>query len=36
MTDKTAKGKIITFKDLNIKSEEHTNEELKYIGDIVK
>ncbi|CEO17061.1 hypothetical protein RMONA_03315 [Rickettsia monacensis] len=35
ITDKIAKGKIITFEDLNIKYEEHTNEELKYIGDIV-
>ena len=33
--DKIAKGKVITFEDLNINYEEHTNEELKYIDDIV-
>ncbi len=35
ITDKIAKGKIITFEDLNIKYEEHKNEELTYIDDIV-
>lgn len=35
ITDKIAKGKIITFEDLNIKYEAHTNEELTYIDDIV-
>ncbi|MFV9930320.1 MAG: hypothetical protein AB8U82_05695 [Rickettsia endosymbiont of Haemaphysalis japonica] len=29
------KGKVITFEDLNIKYVDHTDEELKYIGDIV-
>ena len=33
--DKIAKGKVITFEDLNIKYVDHTDEELKYIGDIV-
>jgi hypothetical protein len=33
--DKIAKGKVITFEDLNIKYTDHTDEELKYIGDIV-
>ncbi|BBJ32177.1 hypothetical protein RAS_12860 [Rickettsia asiatica] len=34
--DKIAKGKVITFEDLNIKYVDHTDEELKYIGDIRK
>ncbi|WCR56250.1 hypothetical protein [Rickettsia asembonensis] len=33
--DTIAKGKVITFEDFNINYEEHTNEELKYIDDIV-
>ncbi|ABV76698.1 MULTISPECIES: hypothetical protein [spotted fever group] len=33
--DKIAEGKVITFEDLNIKYVDHTDEELKYIGDIV-
>ncbi|AFC72828.1 hypothetical protein MCC_06770 [Rickettsia rhipicephali str. 3-7-female6-CWPP] len=33
--DKIAKGKVITFEDLNIKYVDHTDEELKYISDIV-
>ncbi|MCC8419144.1 MAG: hypothetical protein LN590_06380 [Rickettsia endosymbiont of Glossina mortisans submortisans] len=33
--DKIAKGKVITFEDFNINYEEHTNEKLKYIDDIV-